>query len=354
MDMVNTINGTGILAFDKTSIQKIGIFRALQLGDMLCVIPAIRALRECYPQASITLIGLPWQVHFVRRFQHYIDDFMEFPGWPGLPERTYAMPAVIKFLTEINTRHFDLVLQMQGNGNIVNPMCMLFGARYVAGFRRKDDDGVNHALFPILNEGEHEITRFLKLVRVVGADSNDISLEFPINAEEAREAVVLKERMALNRAAYVCIHPGARDVRRRWRVDQFAYIADRLRECGLTVLLTGSIEEKTLLQEVAGSMKHSCVNLVAQCGHVGIGALAALIKDSAGLVSNDTGVSHIAAALQVRSVVLFSPFSDPVRWSPLNTALHVCIKTSDVQHASDVFQVVLRHLKIPLPISVPE
>src|SRR5690348_12355226 len=91
------------------TIRRIAIFRALYLGDLLLAIPALRAIRSHFPDAEITLIGLPWAASFVHRYSHYIDRFVEFAGYPGIDEVPVDPERTEHFLAEQRDYGYDLV-----------------------------------------------------------------------------------------------------------------------------------------------------------------------------------------------------------------------------------------------------
>ncbi|HKQ27760.1 MAG TPA: glycosyltransferase family 9 protein [Burkholderiales bacterium] len=293
---------------------KIAVLRALQLGDLLCAVPALRALKAEYPAARITLIGLPWARAFAARFRRYIYDFIEFPGLPGLAERTCNAEQLPRFFEEVKRRRYDLAIQMHGSGEVTNPLAVLLGARHTAGFYRTGRFCPDAERFVDWRDSEHEVLRYLRLLARLGIPAQGSALEFPLDDEDWREWSAL----GLQRDAYAVVHPGSQLASRRWPPERFAQVADALADEGLQVVLTGTQAESSITSAVKGRMRTEPIDLT---GATTLGGLAALVARARMVVANDTGISHIAAALKAPSVIIASG-SDPKRWAPLDRQLH--------------------------------
>jgi ADP-heptose:LPS heptosyltransferase len=223
--------------------RRVAVFRTLQLGDLLCAVPALRALRAALPEAEVVLIGLPWAREFADRFRAYVDGFREFPGYPGLPERPARVEKVLEFLADMQRERFDLVLQMHGSGVVTNPLAALLGARRVAGFHLPGHYRPDAELFLPWPECGLEVRRLLRLVGHLGARPRGEELEFPLRGQDYRELAAIDEAADLRPGAYVCIHPGASVAERRWPVEGFAAVARALAGRGFAVVLTGTAGE---------------------------------------------------------------------------------------------------------------
>ncbi|HYE53938.1 MAG TPA: glycosyltransferase family 9 protein, partial [Chitinophagaceae bacterium] len=174
-------------------------------------------------------------------------------------------------------------------------------------------------LFLEYPDGLHEIERHLALVEHLGIGSQGIHLEFPITWQD--EDALAQAGLNVRPQEYVCIHPGSRGSWRQWPTYYFAEIADIFAARGFKVVVTGTSAEAELVNEVIHYMQYPSINAA---GKTSLGAIAALIRDAYALVSNCTGVSHIAAATATRSIVI-SMDGEPERWAPLNKDLHYTV-----------------------------
>ena len=314
-------------------IKKIGVFRALQLGDMLNIIPAVRALRSAYPEAEIVLIGLPWAASFVQRFNRYFNRFIHFSGYAGLPEQLFDETVYQSFVQTIKEENFDLLLQMQGNGTIVNEMLRQWNAKHVAGFYN-DESFIESRLFIYYPNFGSEICRHLLLMQHLGLPIKGDELEFPTTEDDEQEWQQLQQRFHLQN--YVCVHPGSRGAWRQWPPQYFAKLADLCAENGFTPVITGTSDEAAITQHVIRRMNYGCIDLT---GKASLGSLALLIKNAGCLIANCTGVSHLASATQTPSIII-SMDGEPERWSPLDTTIH---RITDWTKTGD-FSIPYQHL----------
>jgi ADP-heptose:LPS heptosyltransferase len=280
------------------------------LGDLLCTVPAVRALRAARPDLHVALATWPEMAGVVDRMAPWVDELVPFPGAPGIPERPPdgTLPA---WSAAMAARGWDLALQAYGDNPAANAVTATTGARLVGGFAATGTPGLDAAFDPVLHlpypHALHEVDRHLALLEHLGLPPGaSRALEWPLTADDEHGAA----RLGLRRGTYAVLHPGATSPSRLWPAERFAEVADGLSRAGLEVVVGGVPSEAA----TTGAVVAACRGPVRDVtGRTSLGAYAALLRDAAVVVANDTGTAHLSAAVGGRVVTLFLS-GDPRRW----------------------------------------
>ncbi len=277
------------------------------LGDVILSLPALASLRRHFQNPRITVAGNL--------------DYLPFSAW-GRAERTLSLATVpihrlfsVDLLSDRDKawwRSFDRVVSWSGAGDVdfVRRLAAVHPSTLVSGWRPQRDD--------IL----HVSGIFLDSLRPwIGPSAQAQAEAIAVSAEaQARGYEWLKDHGWDGRKRIVALHPGASTASKRWPVESFMTVAHTLstdRDC-IVLVIEGPAEPglgSHIVQRL-GSPNIWLAKLLA------IDLLAAILSLCSAYLGNDSGISHLAAALGLRSVVVFGP-TLPEQWAPLGADVRV-------------------------------
>ncbi|MDP9792724.1 ADP-heptose:LPS heptosyltransferase [Catenuloplanes nepalensis] len=253
------------------------VLRALGVGDLATGVPALRALRAAFGDDELALAAPAWLTPLI----DLIGGVDRVVPCAGLDAPLPVLPGV------------TLAVNLHGRGPQSHHT--LLGVRPGAlwafacpGFPSG----------PEWSDEEHEVSRWLRLIRHYGVPANDVDLDLRPPAVDVPHGVTI-------------IHPGAKSPSRRWPADRYAQVARALAGDGHRILVTGSASERELALDVADRAGLG----PRAVPETGLAELAGLIAHARLLISGDTGVAHLATAFGTPSVTLFGPMP-PSRWGP--------------------------------------
>lgn len=299
------------------------------IGDLLLATPALRGLRESYPQARIDLLVTPdsaglldgWDViNNIIVLDKYLFD---------RPQQMLVHPSVMLRLASLwNTLragHYDAVLLLHHLtlpfGRLKHQALMrATGARWRVGL----DNGhgwflnvrVPDAGFGAMHEAEYSMA----IAEAIGATIQTRKLHVPLSeAERAQAHLFVYEESAAqtHRSPLIAFHPGSGgySTARRWEPERFAQLADRLfSDVGGQLLLLGGPEEAELHQQIMRMMQ-SAMPVRSLAGKGTIKVTAAVLELVDLFVGNDSALIHLSTAVGTPTVAIFG-LSNFKAWGP--------------------------------------
>ena len=277
------------------------------LGDTVMAMPALVALRAARADARIVVVGR-WAD--VLRGQAVADVLVAYPR-DGAHRRRVARA--------LAADPADVAIVLAGSFEAA-----LAAWRWRARRRIGFDTDARAALLTdalaLPAPRPHQVDEYCALVQAFGVragDSRPALSPVPDPAAEAEVAALLLAAGLPTGARAVGLHIGASGgPAKLWPVDRFARVADGLARSGIRVLVLGAPEDAARAASLVSSAASTPASLV---GRDRPALLPHLLTRLACLVSGDTGVAHLAAALGVPTVTLFGP-TDPRLSAPRGRA----------------------------------
>lgn len=266
--------------------------RALKLGDFLTGVPALRALRDAFPDHRLVLAA-PSGLAPLAALAGVCDEFLACPG-----------------LVPLRCDRPDVAVDLHGRGPLSQPLLLATRPGRLVAFAHPDLPATRGG--PEWRAGEHEVARWCRLLEESG-----------IPADARRLAVPTPDRPVPSWVAgATVVHPGAASPARRWPPERFAAVAAAEARSGRGVVVTGSAAEGELARAVAAAAGVPDDRVLA--GRTDLLGLVAVVAAAGRVVCGDTGVAHVATAVGTPSVVLFGPVP-PAEWGPPAHHPHVAL-----------------------------
>ena len=300
---------------NRDSIRKILVIRQHdQLGDFLLSTPVLRALRENFPDATISLLIRSYQEPVARNNRN-IDEILLFHeiGYNWRPKSLW------KFIRQLRSG-FDLVIVLNTvSHSLTSDLLAWFtNAPYILGSGHLRFPGTMRNFFynleaPYFEDGKHQSAKNLEIVSYLNISTKNLREEMTLLPEEQEWARrYLKKLKFTFDKPIIGIHPGAGKIKNRWPVKSFAEAADVFgRKYGAQIAVFYGPNEKLL----ADALMKEMLTPAKIISDLTLREFAAVVSQIDLFLGNDTGTTHVAAAAGTSLVVVFGP-TDPKQWKP--------------------------------------
>lgn len=302
----------------KENIKKILVVQLGGIGDLFLSAPALKALREHYPQATLTMM-ITARSKMINSYFPYIDEIRMLDMQYGGVVRLNKIWHIISTLYKVRKEKFNLAINLRSisTKTSARKMKALLGFIHPDITAGRDTEGRGYFYdlkIPETDTGQkHELEYYEEMMRALGVSISDRRPHLDVSpASEQRVKEMLGKEGVLEQDILIGLHIGGAPAN-LWPLENYAQVVEILaRESRCHFVLALGQSEKPIADRFLGLVSAKIINFT---GKLELGELIALIKRCSLFISNDTGPMNLAAILQVPLVALFGP-EEPGHFSP--------------------------------------
>ncbi|CAG1066552.1 heptosyltransferase III [uncultured bacterium] len=306
--------------------RRILVVKLDEIGDAVMLTPFVRELRAGLPQAWITLVVKP-QLKELWDICPYVDEVVAFDRQAGPSSLRGHLRALLFAAKKLWKKRFDLAIVPRWDSDIYNASFLAYfsGARERLGYsesviagKRQLNKGYDRLYTKVSFDAglKHDSLRNLDLLRGMGLRAGEMKTELWVNQDDLKAAdELLASKGVLRDDLLACIYPsGGSSVLKQWPVENFIELGRWIQKtCGAKVIVAGGPGDEKVCREVTEGVGGGAVNL---CGGLGLRRAAAVFKRCGVFIGNDTGPTHMAAAMGAPVIAIFGS-SCPHRFAPV-------------------------------------
>jgi predicted lipopolysaccharide heptosyltransferase III len=315
------------MIIDWKNTNRVLVVRLRSIGDTVLATPSLIALRRFLPEAQIDILLEDWVAPLLED-SDLIDNIISIPNKNSLPVNKDKMSAKdlssIRLLRAWSLRKtkYDVAINLHG-GTTAAFFVRVSGARARVGYNNYQYNFLYTHRAPDSSQfwqQEHvqSAEQQLALLGSVGVPVSDKPKSQLVVTESARNSVenrLAKSKIQNPKSKIALVHPAAAFASKQWATEKFARVAEFLFDKGLNTVAVAAPGEREVLE----NLKQQARVPIITFEDLSLPAITALASRAELFVGNDSGIAHIAAAVETPTVVIFGS-SNIHHWRPWTNA----------------------------------
>lgn len=293
--------------WDWEQVKRVLVVRLRSIGDTVLATPSLAALKRFLPHAEIDILLEDWVAPLLSGSPH-VDNIITI-------ERG-SVASRARVAARLRARHYDVVYNLHG-GTTATLLTRATGATHRVGYEAYQYSWLHNQRSPSSSflwkrAKTHSVEQQLALLGWTGVPVSD-RLPTHLEVTAAADSAITEclRAQGIESAPFVVIHPGAASDTKQWAASNFARVADTLAGQNLNIVALSSPNELAVVTALQQESNAKILPLT----HLSLPEVTALLARARLFVGNDSGIAHMAAAVETPAVVVFGS-SNTAHWQP--------------------------------------